>query len=85
MWPSAACEQKKAPGKVHVEHRVPLLRGHLHHGLVRGDAGVVDKDVEAATEVDHLAEERAQSSAEPMLPWWIDGVTPRDANAAWKR
>ena len=36
---------------------VPLLRGHPPHGLVHGDAGVVDQDVQVPALVQDLADD----------------------------
>ena len=41
------------------DHLVPVLVGHLQHGLVDRDPGVVDEHVEAAVALDHLVDRAA--------------------------
>ena len=46
--------QVERAGQVDLDDPVPVLDGHLADGLVQGDAGVVDQDVEAAVGVEDL-------------------------------
>src|SRR5271166_2439231 len=48
--------KKERPGQIDREDPVPVVVGHLGHRLVERDAGVVDQDVQAAVEVDDLAD-----------------------------
>ncbi len=48
--------KKERPGQVDSDDLVPFVFGHLGHRLVNRDAGVVDQDVQAAVEVDDLAD-----------------------------
>src|SRR6202048_4792746 len=48
--------KKERPGQVDCEDLVPVVVGHLGHRLVERDARVVDQDVQAAVEVDDLAD-----------------------------
>ena len=57
-----------------MDNVVPLFRGHLADGLVHGDAGVVDQDVQLPVLVEHLADDADAVLVELMLPWWT--VTP---------
>jgi hypothetical protein len=59
MWRSAACDRKNAPGQVDVQHLEPVVVGHLEHGLVDGDAGIVDEDVEPPVGGDDLLDRAA--------------------------
>ena len=43
-------------GQVDRQHLVPVLVGHLQHGLVDRDPGVVDEDVEAPVLLDDLVD-----------------------------
>jgi hypothetical protein len=45
---------KERARQVDRDHLVPILVGHLQHGLVNRDAGVVDQDIEAAVLLDHV-------------------------------
>ena len=38
----------KQAAEIGVDHLVPLLRRHLVHGGVAGDAGIVDQDLDRA-------------------------------------
>jgi len=46
--------EEEGPGEVHVEDLEPVIVSHLEHGLVAGDARVVDEDVESAVGLDDL-------------------------------
>jgi hypothetical protein len=46
--------EEEGAGQVHVEDLEPVIVRHLEHGLVAGDAGVVDEDVRAPVGLDHL-------------------------------
>src|SRR5918998_6497357 len=46
--------QVEGAGQVDVDDPSPVVVGHLQHGAVDGDAGVVDQDVEPAVLLDHL-------------------------------
>jgi hypothetical protein len=48
--------KKERPGQVDSDDLVPFVFGHLGHCFVDRDAGVVDQDVQAAVEVDDLAD-----------------------------
>src|SRR6476661_588863 len=49
--------QVERTGEVHLDDAVPVVRGHPADGLVRGDACVVDQDVEAPVLVEDLADD----------------------------
>ena len=48
--------QEEGPGQVDSDDLVPFVLGHLGHGLVDRDAGVVDQDVQTAVQVDDFVD-----------------------------
>ena len=54
--PQRGLGQVEGPGQVDVDHPAPVVVGHLEHGPVDGDAGVVDQDVQPAVLLDHLGD-----------------------------
>ncbi len=69
--------------QVHGDDLVELLLGHLAHGRVAGDAGVVDHDVQAAEGVDGRPDERlhlGRPRPRRRSPPWRPTVRP-----AWRQ
>jgi hypothetical protein len=46
--------RRKRSLKVHLDHRIPLVLGHIRQHAVAQDAGIVDEDIEPAEGVDGL-------------------------------
>ena len=56
MWRSAAWDRKNAPDRLTFSTLNQSVVGHLEHGLVDGDAGIVDEDVEPPVLGDDLVD-----------------------------
>jgi hypothetical protein len=64
-------------GQVDGDHLLPVLVGHLGHGPVDGDPGVVDQDVEAAMLIDNLAQDAPAVTGRADIPLVHGDPLPR--------
>jgi hypothetical protein len=70
--------QEECPGQVDCQDFVPFVVGHLGHGLVDRDAGIVDQDVQAAMEIDDLLDRASTVIRAPDIALMDDlGVASR--------